>query len=69
MNSSFFFCWLFGLSRPSPKGPLLDVEGPLPSGGLAPSSYSALARLLPPLRLDSPCRIMFPVNGDGGVGG
>jgi hypothetical protein len=70
MNSSFFLCWLFGLSRPSPNGPLLDVDGPLPRGGLPPSSYSARARLLlPPLRPLSPCLMALPVSGDGGVGG
>ena len=67
MNSSFFLSWLLGLSRPSPNGPRRDVAGPLPSGGLAPSSYSARPRLLPP-RFDSPL-IMLPVRGEGGVGG
>lgn len=59
-----------GLSRPSPNGPLLVADGPLPRGGLPPSSYSARALLLPPpLRLASPDLITFPVRGEGGVGG
>ncbi len=60
-----------GLSRPSPNGPLLVADGPLPSGGLPPSSYSALGLLRgPPLRAVSVgCLVLLLANGDGGVGG